>query len=443
MPACTCLPTGASPPVSGSTTPTLTSWAKAPVDAIVPTANTSGMIRSMRFPLLRNEFAAIYIGSCRQSWLKTWTFRHDATSARRRIRQIPRAQTPQARAEVEDAIEQTYDPPIHASVLRVRLALRIDDLLESAEYPHAGQQLRKGGIRLALLLDRGNEFAVLELDAVHGDVDLGDVDLVVLTVAEDVVKRFEGAVVADIAEEGAERPVVVERERQRQYCAGGHFRDDAHVHGDAELRVDRSLHRIAIGNRPPCLVLEQVDGMGSVMPEQVIGPAARIARCIDVPAAEEIGLCVHLLDRELALLDALVDPLMARVEAAHVPAHRHDARFFRDLGQLLGVLDAVGDRDFHQHVLAGAHHLLALPKMQLRRRGQDHRVGALDAFRELAGIVGDTVFLRDFGGGVLIAADQRADLDVGNALERVEMFLAERPLAGDADLHHRPVLAMR
>src|SRR5262245_18037469 len=122
------------------------------------------------------------------------------------------------RKRVEEAIERAYDPRIHASVLRVRLALRIDDLLELTEHPHAGQQLRKGGIRLALLLDRGNEFAVLELDAVHGDVDLGHVDLVVLAVAEVVVKRFEGAVAADIAEEGAERPVVVERKRQRQYC---------------------------------------------------------------------------------------------------------------------------------------------------------------------------------------------------------------------------------
>jgi len=138
-----------------------------------------------------------------------------------------------------------------------------------------------------------------------------------------------------------------------------------------------------------------------------------------------------------------MNPLMARIETAHVPAHGHDARFFRDPDQLFGLLGAVGDRDFHQHVLAGAHHLLALPKMQLRRRGEDHRVGTLDALGEFAGIVRDAVFLRDFGGGVLIAADQRGDLDVGNALERVEMLLPERALPGDTDLHHCLLLAMR
>ncbi len=36
---------------------------------------------------------------------------------------------------------------------------------------------------------------------------------------------------------------------------------------------------------------------------------------------------------------------------------------------------------------------------------------------------------------ILVAADQRGDFHVGNALQRVEMLLAKRPLAGNADLH--------
>ena len=110
--------------------------------------------------------------------------------------------------------------------------------------------------------------------------------------------------------------------------------------------------------------------------------------------------------------------------------------------QLLGVLDAVGDRDLDQHVLAGAHHLLALPEVHLGGRGQDHRVGALDAFAEIAGVMRHAVFLGDLGGGVLVAADQRGDLDALDALERVEMLLTEGALAGDANLHHFP-LAIR
>ena len=134
----------------------------------------------------------------------------------------------------------------------------------------------------------------------------------------------------------------------------------------------------------------------------------------------------------------LVHPLMARIEAAHVAAHGDDAGLLGDLHQLLGVLDAVGDRDFDQHVLAGAHHLLALAEVHLGRRGEDHRVGALDALGEVAGVMRDAVFLGDLGGGVLIAADQRRDLDVRDALQRVQMLLAEGALAGDANLHRFP-----
>src|SRR5262249_51284607 len=79
---------------------------------------------------------------------------------------------------------------------------------------------------------------------------------------------------------------------------------------------------------------------------------------------------------------------------------------------------------------------LALAEMHLGRRGEDHRVGALDAFRQFAGVVRDAVLLGDLGCGVLVAADQRADFDAGNALERIEMLLAKGALAGNADLHH-------
>ncbi len=86
-------------------------------------------------------------------------------------------------------------------------------------------------------------------------------------------------------------------------------------------------------------------------------------------------------------------------------------------------------------MLAGAHHLLALAEMHLGRRGEDHGVGALDAFREVAGVVRNAVFLRDLGGLVLVAADQRSDLDALNALQGIEVLLAERTLSGNADLH--------
>ena len=145
--------------------------------------------------------------------------------------------------------------------------------------------------------------------------------------------------------------------------------------------MDRPLHGIAIRDRFAGLILEQVDGVGGVVPEQVIGPAPRLARRVHVLAPEEIGLHVHLLDIQFALLDALVHPLMAGIEAPHVADHGDDAGFVGDLHQRLGVLDRVGDRDFDQHVLAGAHHLFALAEVHFRRRGEDHCVAALDVNR--------------------------------------------------------------
>ena len=122
------------------------------------------------------------------------------------------------------------------------------------------------------------------------------------------------------------------------------------------------------------LIAEQVHRVAGVVPQQVIGPAARLAERIDVRPAEEIGLHVHLQHLELAREDALVDPLMAGVEAARMARHRDDAGFLLHPHEPLGVRERVGHGNLDHDVLAGAHALLALRRMQLRRRGQNHRI---------------------------------------------------------------------
>src|SRR5262245_65507093 len=76
-------------------------------------------------------------------------------------------------------------------------------LLQPIERLHRGQHLRDARLRLAILADRRDELAILELDAVHRHRDLRQVDLLVLAVEEVVVARDVGAVVADVAEERA------------------------------------------------------------------------------------------------------------------------------------------------------------------------------------------------------------------------------------------------
>ena len=79
------------------------------------------------------------------------------------------------------------------------------------------------------------------------------------------------------------------------------------------------------------LVGEEVDRVGGVVPEQVIGPGARLAGGVHVLAAEEVGLHVHLLDRCFTGGDLAVDVLVGRVEAARVADHAGEA------GLLLGL----------------------------------------------------------------------------------------------------------
>ena len=158
---------------------------------------------------------------------------------------------------------------------------------------------------------------------------------------------------------------------------------------------------------------------------------------------QNMEIVTYVLDGELALLYSLVNPLVARIEAADVPAHGDDAGLFGDPHQPLGILDAVGDGDFHEHMLSGPHHLLALPEVHLGGGGQDHGISAPDPLGEITRMVRHAVLLGDFRGGILVAAHQRGDLDLGNTLERVEMLLPEGALPGDANFHRVSLLAMR
>ncbi len=83
-------------------------------------------------------------------------------------------------------------------------------LLQIVQHFVAGQYLRNARIGFAALADGGDEFAVLQLDAVHRHIDIGNVDLFFFAGEQIIVAREIGRAVADITEERAERPVIVE-----------------------------------------------------------------------------------------------------------------------------------------------------------------------------------------------------------------------------------------
>src|SRR5690606_40295484 len=86
--------------------------------------------------------------------------------------------------------------------------------LELVQRAIARQDLLHARIRLAAFADRREELAILQLDAVHRDIDLRDVDRLIAPGNEVVVARNVGPVVAGVTEERAGRPGVVERNRR-------------------------------------------------------------------------------------------------------------------------------------------------------------------------------------------------------------------------------------
>ena len=101
----------------------------------------------------------------------------------------------------------------------------------------------------------------------------------------------------------------------------------------------------------------------------------------------------------------------------------------------LGVLEAVGERDFHLHVLAGLEALQRLGGVHLGRRRQDDGVelGQFEAVGEIGRDMADAVF----GGGLFrlveFAPHQRDHLDAVDQLDAVEMLEAEGARARQSD----------
>src|SRR4029079_11205167 len=112
-----------------------------------------------------------------------------------------------------------------------------------------------------------------------------------------------GAVIADVAEEGAKRTFIVEGQSKRADRSGRNLQLDAHIHRNAQFRMDRSLKRARLRNSLPGLVLEQVDGMTGMVPQQMIRPASGFALRVHVRATEEERLHDHVLDVEFTSLD--------------------------------------------------------------------------------------------------------------------------------------------
>ena len=108
--------------------------------------------------------------------------------------------------------------------------------------------------------------------------------------------------------------------------------------------------------------------------------------------------------------------------------------------------ERVGDRDLDQHMLAGAHHWLALRGVHLRRAGEDRRLdaGLLQALGEIGRSNAGSHFFATSsvpgaGRGRRIERQPTSNAAGMHFLDRLEMLDAERALAGETDFMVMPL----
>ena len=200
--------------------------------------------------------------------------------------------------------------------------------------------------------------------------------------------------------------------------------------------MDRPLHRVGTDDGRATLVGEQVHGVRSVVPQQVVGPAARLSQRIDIAAAKEIGLHIQLLNVELAGLDFLMHPLVAGIEAPGVTGHRDQATALLQRNHLLRTGQRVSQRNLALHMLAGFQAGDGLRRVHLGRCAQDHRVdlGSGQAVGQIDAGVCDAVLGRNFAGLAQIAADQRDDFDAVDVLDSFDVLDAKSAGTGQRHL---------
>ena len=159
----------------------------------------------------------------------------------------------------------------------------------------------------------------------------------------------------------------------------------------------------------------------------MVGPAARLAQCIHVGAAKEIGLHIHLVDVELSRLNLLVYKLVAGVEAARVTAHGDQTGLLLQSHHLLTLTQHIAQRNLHLHMLARLQTGQRLRRMHLRGRAQNHCVHFFDrqTVFQIGGDVGNAVFISHLLRFGQFTPNQRHHFHAFDKLDAVQVFDAE------------------
>jgi len=134
-----------------------------------------------------------------------------------------------------------------------------------------------------------------------------------------------------------------------------------------------------------------------------------------------------LLELELARLHPLLNPLVAGVKAAGVPAHGHQSTGFLQGHHGQRILEPVGQRNFDLHMLAGQQTLAGLSGVHLRWRAQNDRIHlrSRQAVLQIGGHMPNPILLGQLARLGQIRVDEGDDFRPGDLADALKVFEAE------------------
>jgi hypothetical protein len=128
---------------------------------------------------------------------------------------------------------------------------------------------------------------------------------------------------------------------------------------------------------------------------------------------------------------------MRRIEAAGVTNHAGKAGVLLHARDRFGIRPAIGERNFHLHMLSCLHALHGLGGVHLRGRAEN---GCVDAwlgqrFGQIRAGVRNSIFRGNGLSWFKATSNDGRDFHVANGFDGVEVFLAKGAGAGEHDFH--------
>ena len=183
--------------------------------------------------------------------------------------------------------------------------------------------------------------------------------------------------------------------------------------------------------------LREIDGVATVMPEEVVDPRARLAVHVQVRAAEEVRLDDHVMQVEGALADPPVDFAVRARKPPSVGDHADFARLALRVQHPLCVGEIKAHRNLDLDVLAlrqGEQRLLAV-LFGGGRQNDRIDTGPLDTGGEVRRLKRNIPLLREFPAAFVGAAGNRHHFHAVNFFQRLHVNGAHRSGTRQTNLH--------